>query len=129
MEVGYPLIRSYFWSVSFALFQKGLWWSVQSLDVLSFYKINPVNNSRITLLLMISGNLIDQSPQKDKTEKARAYSRPSLGAIIPPNLVPWFLKKIFLLEKVKNDLFRGCKQTKCPFLKKKKKKNCPKCLE
>ena len=34
----------------------------------------------------------------------KAYSRPLLGAIIVPNLVLWVLKKMFLLETVKNDI-------------------------
>ena len=38
---------------------------------------------------------------------ARAYSRPLLGATIETNLVPWVLKKIFLLEMVKNGICLG----------------------
>ena len=49
----------------------------------------------------------------------RTYSRPFLEVTISPNLVPWVLTKIFSLEMVKNDVFKGCKKTKCPFFRKK----------
>ena len=50
--------------------------------------------------------------------KIRAYSRPLLGAIIAPNLVPWFLEKIFLLEVIKNDIcFGGASKQNAPFWK------------
>ena len=38
---------------------------------------------------------------------SRAYSRPLLVAIIAPTPVPLFLKKIFSLEIVKNDICLG----------------------
>ena len=39
--------------------------------------------------------------------QARAYSGLLLGTIIAPILVPWFLKKIFSSEMVKNDSCLG----------------------
>ena len=38
---------------------------------------------------------------------SRAYSRRLLGATIAPNLLPWVLKQIFLLEMVKNGICFG----------------------
>ena len=55
-----------------------------------------------------------------------AYYRPLLGAIITPNLVPCFLKKIFSLEMVKNDIcLGGSSKQNAPFLKKITPKNAP----
>ena len=56
---------------------------------------------------------------KNISNKNRAYSGPSLGATIAPNLVPWVLKKIFSLEMVKNNM-----QTKCLFFQKICLKKC-----
>ena len=60
--------------------------------------------------------LLDQFSLSYPSKHLMAYSRPLLGVTIPPNLVFWVLRKIFSLEIVKKwHLFRGCKQTKCPF--------------
>ena len=37
----------------------------------------------------------------------RVFSRPLLGGTIAPNLVPWFLRKIFPLEMVENGICLG----------------------
>ena len=41
------------------------------------------------------------------TTNFRVYSRPFLGETIAPNLMPQILKKIFLLEIVRNDICLG----------------------
>ena len=48
---------------------------------------------------------------------SRAYSRPLLVTIIAPTPVPLFLKKIFSLEIVKNDICLGVQANKMPFFK------------
>ena len=54
----------------------------------------------------------------------RAYSRPLLGVIITPNLMPRFLKKLFSLEMVKNDIcLGGTSKQNVSFLKKFAPKN------
>ena len=43
---------------------------------------------------------------------------PLLGSTVVPNLVPWVLKKKFVLRNgQKWDLFKGCKQTRCSFFR------------
>ena len=52
----------------------------------------------------------------------RAYSGPLLGATNVPSLAPRVLKKIFLLEMVKNDICLGCASKQNAFFQ----KICPK---
>ena len=57
--------------------------------------------------------------QDGTISKCRVYSKPLLDAIITLNLVPLFLKKIFSLEMVKNDIcLGGASKQNAPFLKK-----------
>ena len=59
---------------------------------------------------------------KNISNKNRAYSGPSLGATIAPNLVPWVLKKIFSLEMGKNNIYLGGAREQNAFFQ----KFCPK---
>ena len=53
-----------------------------------------------------------------KTNPPRVYSRTLLGSIIAPNLVPWVLEKLFLLEIVKIDICSGGASKQIPLFQK-----------
>ena len=53
------------------------------------------------------------------------------GATIAPDLVPWVLKKIFSIKKIKNDICSGGASKQMPFFQKvcpKKTYPCPQCI-
>ena len=49
---------------------------------------------------------------------SRVYSLPFFGMTIARNLVPYFFKKIYFLEMVKNDICLGGVSKQMPFLSK-----------
>ena len=48
----------------------------------------------------------------------RGYSKTLLGAIIAPNLMPWVLEKLFLLEIGENNIYLRGPSKQMPFLQK-----------
>ena len=90
-----------FWKYVFYLFFK---------KISCFYDLWTKRIDLLFLLTVLRATSFRQSIISTRyffTIISRAYSGPLLGATIAANLMPWFFKRIFSLEMVKNDICLG----------------------